>query len=237
MRAGKAYLFKTSCPGNVEGYDHNYLIATNSYDFFGIAPHATANSDGLPGLGFGSNGVPAIGDVLYQYNAGQYGGLIFEDVNDPGDLWILADATAVTITEVGDEVGESIGGTVSGSVININDPTQTATITGAFCVPIVEVCGTLDTATNGGGNDDNITPSQPCSAVNLTMTSSFVNIDETASAYIFKTGCTDNIDAYSYNYIIASDSYNFWGLGPHINAKFRRPSRYWIWLYRSTRAG
>lgn len=139
--SGSAILLKTSCSLNADDYDHNYMIYSNSYDFWGEeleSVNATFNSDGMPGLGFGSNGIPQVGDVLTQYNAGIYPGLVFESMDDPSALWALSDDTQVTITEVGDEVGASIGGTISGTLNDLSG--QTIELTGSFCLPIVYVC-------------------------------------------------------------------------------------------------
>lgn len=133
---GSAVLFKTACSENITNTDHNYLIYANSFDLWGGQAHIYFNSDGIPGFGIGSDGVPEVGDVLTQYSVGQYRALMVE--SDQSTLWKLSDDTEFIIEHVGDEVGEFIGGLLSGTITN--EVGDSSSISGSFCVPIIEVC-------------------------------------------------------------------------------------------------
>lgn len=139
--ASEGYLFKESCSeisNYTPDYDHNYIIVDVIWNSWGTGnPIGYFDpSDGIPGITFGSNGMPQVGDVLTAYAPFEP---LFNNGTAPYIAYITQDVV-VTITETGDQVGESISGTISGTVTNQNDPSDTANVTGTFCVPIVSVC-------------------------------------------------------------------------------------------------
>ncbi len=133
-----AYLFTGDCVEGFFSYDHNYMIVGADYDFFGQEPNMYVVSDGFPGITLGSNGIPQSGDVLGHFAEGVFESLYLASEN-PWTSYV-ADNIVITIDEAGNQEGQYISGTVSGTIVAQNDSNDTATITGAFCVPIVSVC-------------------------------------------------------------------------------------------------
>ncbi len=140
--ASEGYLFKTSCSNDVASiavFEYNYVIVDVTWDAWGtgLPMDFIQPSDGIPGITIGSNSTPQVGDVLTAYGP-------FEPLFNGGGsgpyLAYVTSEVVVTIEEAGDAVGEYIGGTISGTVTNQNDASDTATVTGSFCVPIVSVC-------------------------------------------------------------------------------------------------
>ncbi len=117
--------------------NYNILVYDADWDFWGVTEseiNILHVSDGLPGLIFGGDSVPEIGDVVRYIGKEP----LFAVEPLSGDLYSYSDITA-TFETVGNEVGESISGTLSGTFKNW-DGTFSEEFTGAFCAEIVDVC-------------------------------------------------------------------------------------------------
>lgn len=135
----EAHLWKgADCAENFSLYDHNYIVVDVDWNNWGTgeAYHITAITDGLPGISFGSNGMPAVGDVLTPYFVNN--GSLF--ITDADDGFYNFDGTQITITETSNELGGQIAGTISGTIVEGNDPDNSSSISGSFCVSIASVC-------------------------------------------------------------------------------------------------
>jgi len=130
MVQGEAYVWKYACSSD-DGYDYNYLVVDSEWSgAWDYDPYAASN--GVPGITFGSNGLPQIGDVLNTYFPNPD---IFISGSQGASFNI--DDMQVTIENVSDNIGGDIAGTISGNLIDENDSTP---FSGSFCVSIVSIC-------------------------------------------------------------------------------------------------
>ncbi len=137
---GHAYLYRPTCerfnPDFPPPYGYNYLVIDIAWETFGWTPRYDDILDGVPGIIFGSVDVPSIGDVLEPYIDGP--DALYQS-SDPTIRYSLGN-TRITIAENGAREGEFIGGTISGTITAQDDESDTAEISGSFCVPIFSVC-------------------------------------------------------------------------------------------------
>ena len=135
--SAQAYLWTSDCSEDTGlSFAYNYLIVDVDWDIWGTGedqPHPLWIHDGMPGICFGSDEAPQVGDVLgiYVPNA------LFEDVNT-STRFDLTDVE-ITLTAISGEEGGEVSGTISGT-LNNQEFTESSTITGSFCVSLVSVC-------------------------------------------------------------------------------------------------
>ena len=135
----EAYLWKGNCDelDPASAFDHYYLVVDITWDSWGTNnPIGIADiADGIPGVSFGSIGIPQVGDVLSPYlETDDY----FYNVSEGANYDL--DEVEITITESSNELGGEIAGTISGTIVSQNNVNDSSSVTGSFCVSIVFVC-------------------------------------------------------------------------------------------------
>ena len=136
-----AHLFLASCDDvSMSGeslFDYNYVIVDIEWDSWGTNDNLRFHDvlDGIPGITFGSSGIPEIGDTLSPYLGQEslFAGQNRDNRYETGGI-------IITIEQSGTAIGEFIGGIVEGTIDNQNDELDSAMIIGRFCAPIVSVC-------------------------------------------------------------------------------------------------
>ena len=134
-----AYLWKEDCsdiaPFTI--YDHYYLLVDVTWDSWGTGNDINFEdiADGIPGISFGSNGIPQVGETYSPYlETDDY----FYSVSAGANYDL--DEVLITITETSNELGGQIAGTISGVIASQNNASDSSTVTGSFCVTIGSVC-------------------------------------------------------------------------------------------------
>lgn len=131
--SGVAFVFGSDC-SNGAGDNLNFMILTSAFAEMIGQPNVFFPLDGVQGVTFGANSTPVVGET--------YGVYISQAmIADWSAGWAYeTDNMQITITESGSQEGEYIGGIISGTIVAQNDPNDTTTISGSFCVPIVSAC-------------------------------------------------------------------------------------------------
>lgn len=136
-----AILFLASCDdvssSHATLYDHNYVIVDLEWDSWGTNEVLRFCDvlDGIPGISFGSKGLPQVGDQLSPFKGREslFAGDNRDNRYETGEL-------TITIEQSGSSLGEFIGGSVEGMIYNQNNELDSALMTGRFCAPIIYIC-------------------------------------------------------------------------------------------------
>lgn len=132
--SGEAMVWIDDCAQGTNS-SYNYLVYDSTFDFWGAEEvNPWFISDGVPGFCFGSNSPAQAGDVLDPYFIEP----LFYDTSNQ-QLYNFAN-TQIVINEAGSNVGDYISGTISGTYTNHNNPAESGSLTGTFCLPIVSIC-------------------------------------------------------------------------------------------------
>jgi hypothetical protein len=138
--SASASLFSPTCSELAPAFSNNYhmVLYSNSFSWGANGAQVGFSNNGFQGIEI-TSAQPFVAGSSYQLLGDVLG--FNSNVQVPGggflQLYQLLN-TSVSLTEAGDEVGENVSGTVVCTLQATNG--SLITVTGTFCVPVVEVC-------------------------------------------------------------------------------------------------